>query len=439
MAQQGWYADSQNAAMQRWWDGARWTEHVRPAPARHQMAFSPGLAHAPHPASVARPDVSPPPVATFAPSTAPAVGAATGDLEAEHDELLSRVIELRETALLQEVGIYHYRHPLDHSPQYRGRLQVLSQQIDRAAKEGTAVHAAANYTLNGSLTEGRKMLGEWKKLVLRTYNTDAENILRSLKPSNLQAALRRLDQSRAIIAKLGARMELRIDDAFHGLRVQELELTADYLMKVAEEREAERERRARLKEEERVQRELQQKKALLQTERAKLENARAALEAKADAKGVERLLEKLREVDAAIADTERRAANVRAGFVYVISNLGSFGETVIKIGMTRREHWQDRVDELGDASVPFRFDVHAAIYSDDAVRLEGELHRRFADRRLNLVNLRREFFRVTPAEVCEVLMELRGELLDFVELPPAEEWWASEHQWQLAAPPPEET
>lgn len=423
MAQQGWYADPQNPAMQRWWDGARWSEHVRSAAPRHQMAFGPGPSGAAAPPSAAHAPTSHPSVQTIGPPLA--------DLEAEHQVLLGQVIELRELALLQEVGIYNYRHPLDHSPQYKERLRALSEQIDRMAKDGTAVHAAANYTLNGSLAEGRKMLGEWKKLVLRTYNTDTDNILRSLKPGNLQAALRRLGQSRDTIAKLGARMELRIDDAFHALRVQELELTADYLMKVAEEREVERERRARLKEEERAQRELAQKKALLQVERAKLENARAALEAKGDRQGAERLLEKLGEVDAAIADTDYRAANIRAGFVYVISNVGSFGGTVIKIGMTRREHWQDRVDELGDASVPFRFDVHAAIYSDDAVRLESELHKRFADRRLNLVNLRREFFRVTAAEVCEALEELHGELLEFVELPAAEEWWASEHQRQL--------
>ena len=433
MAQQGWYADPQNAATQRWWDGTRWSQHVRPAPARHQMGFSPGTS-----------DVAAPAGAGTAPSsrgpapTSQGPQGARAELEAEHEDLLGRVIELREVALLQEVGIYHYRHPLDHSPQYKERLQLLSQEIVRMAKDGAAVHAATNYSLNGSLAEGRKMLGEWKKLVLRTYNIDADNIVHSLKPNSLRAALRRLDQSKAIIAKLGARMELRIDDAFHALRVEELELTADFLMKVAEEREAERERRAQIREEERAQRELEQKKALLQTERAKLENARAALDANDDQAGVERLVEKLAQVDAAIADTEKRAANVRAGFVYVISNLGSFGETVIKIGMTRREHWQDRVDELGDASVPFRFDVHAAIYSDDAVRLESELHRRFAHRRLNLVNLRREFFRVSPAEVCGALEELRGELLEFVELPAAEEWWASEHQRQQAAGPPEE-
>jgi hypothetical protein len=435
MARQGWYADPQNSTLQRWWDGTRWTEHVQTVPARHQMAFVPAAAGSTGAATGA---TVPSQARSTSSQPSHPLEAGPAPLEVEHDELLRSVIELREVALLQEVGIYHYRHPLDHSPQYKERLQQLSEQIDRMAKDGTAVRAAANYTLNGSLAEGKKMLGEWKKLVLRTYNTDADNIVRSLKPSNLPAALRRLDQSRTIIAKLGARMELRIDDEFHTLRVQELELTADYLMKVAEEREAERERRARLKEEERVQRELEQKKALLQAERAKLENARRALEAKADTEGVERLLAKLQEVDSAIADTEKRAANIRAGFVYVISNLGSFGDAVVKIGMTRREHWQDRVDELGDASVPFRFDVHAAIYSDDAVQLENELHKRFANRRVNLVNLRREFFRVSPAEVCEALRELRGELLDFVEVPAAEEWWASEHQRHMDTPPRKE-
>ena len=85
--------------------------------------------------------------------------------------------------------------------------------------------------------------------------------------------------------------------------------------------------------------------------------------------------------------------------MYVISNVGAFGEDIVKIGMTRRLDPMDRVRELGDASVPFRYDVHAMVFSDDAVGLETHLHHQFADRRLNLVNMRREFFRARPAEV----------------------------------------
>jgi hypothetical protein len=93
---------------------------------------------------------------------------------------------------------------------------------------------------------------------------------------------------------------------------------------------------------------------------------------------------------------EARAANTRVGHVYVISDIGSFGQGVVKIGMTRRLDPVERVTELGDASVPFRFDVHALVFSEDAVELERRLHANFANRRLNLANLRREFFYVSP-------------------------------------------
>ncbi|MFD0043761.1 GIY-YIG nuclease family protein [Pseudarthrobacter scleromae] len=121
-----------------------------------------------------------------------------------------------------------------------------------------------------------------------------------------------------------------------------------------------------------------------------------ALIANGDLEGAECMRAKIAEDDLALADVERREANIRAGYVYVISNIGAFGENMVKIGMTRRLEPMDRVNELGDASVPFRFDVHALFYSDDAVTTEAMLHRTFAEQRVNKVNLRREFFRVTP-------------------------------------------
>ena len=109
--------------------------------------------------------------------------------------------------------------------------------------------------------------------------------------------------------------------------------------------------------------------------------------------------EQLASVDDAIAGVEQRAANVWAGYVYVISNIGAFGPDVVKIGMTRRLDLMDRVRELGDASVPFRFDTHALFFSEDAVALETALHQRLSRKRVNLVNPRREFFYATPAQV----------------------------------------
>ena len=132
------------------------------------------------------------------------------------------------------------------------------------------------------------------------------------------------------------------------------------------------------------------------------------------------------EVDAGIADVDYREANQRAGYVYVISNIGSFGDGVYKIGMTRRLDPMERVRELGDASVPFTFDVHALIFSDDAPKLEAALHRKFADRRVNMVNNRREFFRVSLDEIEKVVMANYDKTVEFTETAEAEQYRESE-------------
>ncbi|MBB5872781.1 hypothetical protein F4553_006215 [Allocatelliglobosispora scoriae] len=128
-----------------------------------------------------------------------------------------------------------------------------------------------------------------------------------------------------------------------------------------------------------------------------------------------------------------RAANVRAGYVYVISNIGAFGEGMVKIGMTRRLEPLDRVRELSDASVPFNFDVHAIFFSNDAVGIESAMHSRLASRRVNLVNQRREFFYVTPHEAKQHLLELAGDLLEYNESPEALEYRQSLTQSELLA------
>ena len=128
------------------------------------------------------------------------------------------------------------------------------------------------------------------------------------------------------------------------------------------------------------------------------------------------------EVDAAIRDVDYREANKRAGFVYVISNVGSFGEGVFKIGMTRRLDPMERIIELSDASVPFNFDVHAMVFTDDAPTLEAALHKEFENGRLNMVNRRREFFRTTIGEIEAVINQNYDKTVDFVETPDAEQY-----------------
>ena len=136
--------------------------------------------------------------------------------------------------------------------------------------------------------------------------------------------------------------------------------------------------------------------------------------------------QQITEVEHALRDVDYRAANIKAGYVYIISNIGAFGNDVYKIGMTRRLEPMDRIYELGSASVPFNFDVHAMIFSDNAPALEAALHRAFENRKLNMVNQRREFFRVTLDEIKEVVKNNFDKTVEFTDIPNAEQYRVSQ-------------
>lgn len=336
-------------------------------------------------------------------------------------------VDLDDQRVLQEGGIYRYHHPLEDAAAYRDRLTALNTQVTEMVKAGNAILAATSFTLDNSLAKGKRMVSDLSKLTLRAYNAEADNCVRSLRNGNIATATKRLEHSMTAIEKLGSLMQLRINPDYHGLRVQELQLTADWQMKKIEEREQAREERQALREQQKVEAELAAERERLDKERAHYQTALAALDDVDPAS--QDLRARLTEIDRAIADNDYRAANIRAGYVYVISNIGTFGPDVVKIGLTRRLEPRDRVRDLGDASVPFHYDVHALFFSDDAVTLERELHETFADRRLNHVNLRREFFFATPQEVRQVLESKVGGLLEFHENPEAVEYNQSITSW----------
>lgn len=345
------------------------------------------------------------------------------DLKTQVAALRRSIVETEELALLQEAGVYHYRHPLSEAVSYERELSRLEDQIKEMTKrDGGAVEAITNWTVNGSATEGRKMVRDFSKLMLRAFNAEADNLIRTLKPYKLDAAVERLSKVSETIERLGKTMQIRISSSYFSLRVKELELTADFLQKQAEEKEAERVERERMREERKAQQELERERERLEKERRHYENALRALEAKEDSEAVARMKDQLADVQKAIEDVDYRAANIRAGYVYVISNIGSFGERMVKVGMTRRLDPVDRIRELSDASVPFNFDVHALFFSKDAVGIETAMHERLSQNRVNVVNRRREFFRASPLEVKAHLAELAGELLQFTDIPEALEY-----------------
>lgn len=346
-------------------------------------------------------------------------------LEAERARLDDALIVTRDRLALEEIGLFDFEHPAEASAALATELEALRSEIRQTNKIGNAITATSNFTFNNSTAKGRTFVNQMSRIMLRAYNAEAENAVKTVKAGNLASAQNRLSAAREQIAKQGTMIELSVTDRYHRLRLRELELAARHLQALAAEKEMDRERRAELREQKVLEAEIKRERERLEKERTHYLNSIQRLRDAGDEDGALELQAELDRIDAEIAEADYRAANIRAGYVYVISNIGAFGEGLVKIGMTRRLDPMDRVRELGDASVPFTFDVHALFFSDDAVGVEAMLHREFAKQRLNKVNLRKEFFRVEPQAVLDALQQHNVAVLEFKTHAAAEDFRSS--------------
>ncbi len=341
------------------------------------------------------------------------------------------LVETDERVLLQQVGYYQFRHPLDDVLSSKQRLDRLRARIKEAITRRTAVHGKSGWMVNGSLKEGEALVRQFGDLMLRTYNIEADNCVRTVRAHTVDTAAKRLERTREAIVKNGRTMGVAIDESFHALRLEELQLTADHHLRIKQEKEDARAERQRQREEAKAQEEFRRRRKDLLKEQAHYRGLLERSHRNGDLAGEAEARERLAEIAESIEEVDEMAANTRVGHIYVISNVGAFGDRVVKIGMTRREDPLQRVYELGSASVPFRFDVHALVFSHDAVALENALHREFDHQRVNRVNRRREFFRVSLAEVRAALEEVgTNHVVEFRELPEAPEWRQSKAQQQ---------
>lgn len=347
-------------------------------------------------------------------------------------QLRAEIIETSEEAMLQSFGLYTPRYAFGCSDEYKQELLALRSKQKDLIKNHTAVTGDVTWAINGSASQGKKMVADMQKLLLRAFNAECDDVIEHVKYNNIDASKKRIRLSEEAISKLGAMMHIKITSQYYRLKLDELYLTFEYQRKKQAEKEAQKEARAQLREEARVAKELEAQRQKLEKEQTHYLNAlqkvsqQLASASDADRAAIEekkqQIEQQLSAIDQAFKDVDYRAANQKAGYVYVISNIGAFGENVYKIGMTRRLDPMERVDELGDASVPFDFDVHAMIFSEDAPKLEAALHNAFADRKLNFVNHRREFFAVTLGEIKEVVKKNFDKTVEFVDVAPAEQY-----------------
>jgi len=350
---------------------------------------------------------------------------------AELETLTSELDQTRDLVEMQSFGVYEPQFDFDTPERYKTKIREIRDEQKRMVRDKSAAICQIEWQVDGSKAKGRTMTNRHLRLMLRAFNGECDAAIAKARYSNVVALEGRMERARTAINKLGETNKCLIADRYFRLKLDELHAAYEYRQKQQEAKEEQRRIREEMREEERARREIE--KAVRDAERDEarynkaLEQARDEMRSANEAKQTKlqaKIEELERRLDEAQQNRERaksRAEMTKSGHVYVISNLGSFGESVFKIGMTRRLDPIDRVKELGDASVPFGFDVHAMIYSENAPALENSLHKQFDERRLNLANSRKEFFQVEIDEIEDAVRDF-GASVEFTKAAEAPEF-----------------
>ena len=358
-------------------------------------------------------------------------------LNTQTENLDKEILEKRKQLSVFEVdinaldyGLYKPTFEFANSDLYREELNRLRDRQKQCIKNDNAAYGNTNWQVNGSTAQGRKMVNNYKKLLLRAFNVECDDIVANVKISNLDRSIERIEKISEQISKLGKTMDIGVSSGYVRMKIDEVKLALDYQQKKQEEKERQKELRAQEREEAKVLKEIEEERKRLKKEQSHYENALKTILSQIEKNGEtaellekkDQLESKVRETSKAIENVDYREANRKAGYVYIISNIGAFGENVYKIGMTRRLDPQERIDELSDASVPFNFDIHAMIFTEDAPGLEAALHNAFESKKLNKINSRREFFAVSLGEIKAEVRKNFDKTVEWVDIPEAEQY-----------------
>lgn len=349
----------------------------------------------------------------------------------------SELLAVDEEILMESFSLYKPKYDLVNSVDYKERLAIVRTNQKDMVKSKLACTGNPNWSVNGKKSEGKKMVNDMIKLLLRSFNNECDDCITKVKFNNVELAERRIEKSFDTINKLGRVMSITISNKYKKLKYDELYLAYEYQLKKQEEKEEQKRLKEQLREEKTLQKEIEQARKDIEKEQKHYSKALNELEKQLKdisedterievMKKIENVKNNLDEIDKNLKNVDYRAANKRAGYVYIISNIGSFGEDIYKIGMTRRLEPMDRVNELGDASVPFNFDIHAMIFSNDAPTLENQLHKAFDKHKVNMINTRREFFKIPLVEIEKVVKENHDKTVEFSNTPDASQYRESE-------------
>ncbi|MEJ7738520.1 MAG: DUF4041 domain-containing protein [Chitinophagaceae bacterium] len=351
-----------------------------------------------------------------------------------YHDLEKQISLYKDTLELSEYGLYQSKFSFDLPEQYKTALEINCHKQKNLITAESAIKCYTEWMVGGSAAEGRKMTKQYTKLMLYAFNGECDGLIAKVKWNNASKTELRILQTFNNVNKLGNTHNILITQEYLNLKIEELSLTYEYEQKRYEVKEEQRQIREQMREEEKAQKEFEKAQSEAEDEERKyqkaLDKARQELNTNfANPFQIEALNEKIKVLESNLQKAHEKkeraislAQMTKVGHIYVISNIGSFGENVYKIGMTRRLDPLERVKELGDASVPFHFDIHAIIYSENAPQLEYELHKKFKDRRINRINYKKEFFRVTLDEIEAFVNEHANAEIEFTKLAEAREY-----------------
>lgn len=345
-------------------------------------------------------------------------------LTAEKENLQKELEILEQVSLCAMSSIDSYSDLK--SDEIKNKLVLLKSNEDGLVKAGDALVVTND-------TATKRVLESQKKQILRCFNAETASLIGSVTVNNIDSVRTKIQRSYDALNKIFEVDGVQISQEFFSMKLDELSLVYSYMLKVDEEKEQKKAIREQMIEEEKVRREIEREKQKIEKEETQFNNEVKKLmgymqKAKDDVEKqlyidkIQELEEKLKALASDKENVLEREQNTRAGFVYIISNIGSFGEDVYKIGMTRRLDPMDRISELSSASVPFPFDVHALIFSEDAPALETLLHHHFQKQQVNKVNARKEFFKVDLDEIKKLVLENHNATVQFVDVPDAVEY-----------------
>lgn len=347
------------------------------------------------------------------------------------DDLKSEIsllkIELKK--LHDDVVISHYEFS-DYngmtSEDCRSKLSLIDLDEQQLIKDDRA-------TTLYSYNESKKIQNNKIKKIIRCFNSECENIISNISFKNIDSMRNKLTRSYETINKIFEDERISLTKELLELKLESLNLVYTYELKKEQEKEQQKAIKEQMIEEEKVRREIEKAKVKLDKDYSQFSNeinklitymqkTQNDVEKQLYIDKIRELEERLKGIEKEKEDVLEREANARAGFVYIISNIGSFGENIYKIGMTRRLEPMERIKELSSASVPFSFDVHAMIFSPDAPTLETSLHHYFSKHSVNKINPRKEFFKISIDDIEAYIKENYNSLVEFTKIPVAHEY-----------------